>query len=569
VRPRSRRWPPNKCARCTARSLAQAFQVEAIEDCDALLEHWRGAGERDQACHYAIKGARKAEAALAFARAADLYSEALSLLPATDTRIRELLEAMGQALIGAGRGVEAAAEFQALIPEANPADGLRFRMLATTQLLRGGKISEGFAELERADDVFGVVLPRSEVKALCMLVSRRLRIRLKEKRIVIQPSARRKQEHGQLAALWEVAAAVSSADLIRGGIYGAELMLRAIDSGDPAHIAGACGLEAVVAAAENNAERALRMLELADRAAETMGNAALTGRVRGMRGICCQLLGRWRDSVRFARESQDLSRLASQVTWDLAIMTWWEITSAAFAGLIRELTALVPQALSDAEARGDVFAATSLRTHRCCWAWLAVDRPALADHHVAIAEREWTPNGYQFQHWHMAYSRSDVDLYRGTPRPSLERVTHAWHRGRLLRQVAGVRVDMLYTRARLALAVARDAHDAGLVPRAIADARALHRLNKPWSTGLGTLLLAGGASFDSSSEAVRLLTEAERQFEATDMALHVHAAKVRRGQLQGGSAGESLAAAALERIGALGVKCPEPFVDMLAPFKLA
>jgi hypothetical protein len=279
-------------------------------------------------------------------------------------------------------------------------------------------------------------------------------------------------------------------------------------------------------------------------------------------------LGRWRDSVQFARESQDLSRLASEVTWDLAIMTWWEITSAAFAGFMHELTALVPRALSEAEARGDVFAATSLRTHRCCWAWLGLDRPALADHHVAIAEREWTPNGYQFQHWHMAYSRSDVDLYRGTPRPSLERVTQAWNRGRLLRQVAGVRVDMLYTRGRLALAVARDTHDSALVARANADARALQRLNMPWSSGLGSLLLAGAASFDSPSEAARLLTEAERQFNATDMALHVEAAKVRRGQLQADSAGQIAAAAALDRIRALGVKRPEPFVDMLAPFKL-
>jgi hypothetical protein len=162
-----------------------------------------------------------------------------------------------------------------------------------------------------------------------------------------------------------------------------------------------------------------------------------------------------------------------------------------------------------------------------------------------------------------------VDLYRGTPRRSLERVTQAWNRGRLLRQVAGVRVDMLYTRGRLGLAVAREARDPALVARAIADARALQRQNMLWSSGLGTLLLAGAASFDSPSEAARLAREAERQFEATDMALHVEAAKVRRGQLQGGREGQALVAAALDQIAALGVKRPEPFVDMLAPFNVA
>jgi eukaryotic-like serine/threonine-protein kinase len=121
----------------------------------------------------------------------------------------------------------------------------------------------------------------------------------------------------------------------------------------------------------------------------------------------------------------------------------------------------------------------------------------------------------------------------------------------------------------LALAVARDARDPGLVARAIADARALRNLNMTWSSGLGTLLLAGGASFDSPSEAARLASEAEEQFKATDMALHLEVARARRGQLQGGSDGQALAAAAMVRISELGVKRPELFVNMLAPFNVA
>ena len=90
----------------------------------------------------------------------------------------------------------------------------------------------------------------------------------------------------------------------------------------------------------------------------------------------------------------------------------------------------------------------------------------------------------------------DRILYRGTPRPSLERVARAWNRGLFLRQVAGVRVDMLYTRGRLALAVARERQTPSLLRRAVADARALQRLHQPWSSALGTLLLAGAASLE-------------------------------------------------------------------------
>jgi serine/threonine protein kinase len=549
------------------RALAEALEGEEPEDSDALLEHWRGAGERDKALHYALRGAERSEAALAFTRAADLYREALSLVAAGDAQARTLQERLGHALMLAGRGPEAALAFQELLVGATPAEVIKFRMLAVTQLLRGGKIVAGFEQLANADDLFGVRFPESQAKALVMLVARRMRIRVRGDQIVIraaaQPDGVQKE---RLDAMWEVAAALSSADWARGSVYGAELMLRATDSGDPSHIAGACGLEAVVAAAANKPARVQRMLELAERASDSTGQLDLIGRVRGMRAVTLQLQGHWCDSVRLARESQDLQRRAARVTWDHTIMIWWEITSAAFAGYISDLATTVPEALRDADARGDVFAATSFRTHRCCWAWLALDRPSVAELHVDVAEREWTPTGYQFQHWHMAYSRSEIDLYRGTPQRSLERVTRDWPRGRLLRKVRAVHVDMLYTRARLALAVAREERRSSLLSLALGDARALLREDMLWSQALGNLLLAGAASFDSRSEALRLLVLAEAQFAAADMLLHVELARARRGELFGGREGEQLTAAALEKVRALGVTRPEAFLQMLAPF---
>jgi serine/threonine protein kinase len=549
------------------RALAEALEGAEPEDSDALLEHWRGAGERAKALHYAVRGAERAQAALAFTRAADLYREALSLMAAGDAQARTLQEQLGHALMLAGRGPEAALAFQELIPGATAAEVIKFRMLAITQLLRGGKIVAGFEELARADDLFGVRFPESQAKALVMLVTRRLRIRLRERSIVIHAADRPNDvQKDRLDAMWEVAAALSSADWARGSVYGAELMLRAMDSGDPSHIAGACGLEAVVAATANKPARVQRMLELAERASDSTGRLDLIARVRGMRAVCLQLQGQWCDSVRVARESQELQRRAARVTWDHTIMIWWEITSAAYAGYIADLATTVPEALRDAEARGDVFAATSFRTHRCCWAWLAQDRPGVAELHVDAAERAWTPTGYQFQHWHMAYSRSDVDLYRGTPKRSLERVMRDWSRGRLLHQVRAVHVDMLYTRARLALALARAERRSSLLALAIGDARGLLREDMLWSRALGNLVLAGAASFDSRNEALRLLALAESQFASADMVLHVELARARRGELLGGLDGQQLTAAALEKVGALGVKRPEAFLQMLAPF---
>jgi hypothetical protein len=287
-----------------------------------------------------------------------------------------------------------------------------------------------------------------------------------------------------------------------------------------------------------------------------------------MMGVCCQLQGRWLESVRLARESQDLQRRGARLTWDHAIMIWWELQSASQAGQITEVVQRIPEALRDAEIRGDVYAATSFRTHRSSWAWLGVDRPEVADRQVDIAEREWTPRGYQFQHWHMTYARSEVDLYRRTPERTFERLNREWNRARLTREVQGVRVDMLYTRARLALAMALIQRRGSLLRLARRDGRALLEEKVPWTVALGELVLAGAASFESAAEARRRLTRAQDLFTGADMSLHAEVCRARRAQLGTGNAATNEADAAFAAIRKLGVVRPEGFLDLLSPVQL-
>jgi hypothetical protein len=551
------------------RRLAEAFETESNRDCDALRTHWRVAGERGKAREYACESAQRAERALAFARAAELYREALELTPAADPQARALRERLGHALILAGRGAEAACEFSALVPEASRAEALVYRTLATTQLLRAGKLVEGFAELARADDLFGLRLPRYGWSALVKLLARKLRIRLS----ALEPRAREAasgqrasaSHSARLDALWEVAAALSSADFLRGNVYGAELLLCALRIGDPRHLAAALGLEAVNAAAASRTAQAERLFELSGQEAARADDLHVYARVKGMQAICRQLQGRWLESIALAESSQQLYRQSARVAWDHAIMVWWEMTSAAYAGQLHKLVATVPEALRDAEKRGDVYLATSFRTHRNSWAWLALDQPELVDAHVAVAERAWTPCGYQFQRWHMSYAYAEADLYRETPMRSLERLECEWRRSRLVRQVQGVSADMLYTRARLLLARLAQEDRPRLRKRAIADGLALRRLGLPYAHAFGTLVLASAASTADAAVARRLWTEAEHEFASAQMLLHVEVARLRRGELCPGSEGRALAAAALAKIEALGASRPERFARMLAP----
>jgi hypothetical protein len=354
---------------------------------------------------------------------------------------------------------------------------------------------------------------------------------------------------------------------LRGGVYSAELMLRAIDVGDPTHIAAACGLEAIKAAAANQPARAQRMIDIARAATQASGVAETRARATGMFAICRQLQGRWKESLALARESQELYRSCARVAWDHAIMIWWEMTAMAPMGHLAELGRKIPEALRDAEARGDVYAATSFRTYKSSWAWLGADRPDLAEMHVDTAEREWTPDGYQFQHWHMTCARGDIDLYRATPHRSLRRIMQEWGRARLVRQMQEVRADMLYSRARLALAAANHDYQPQLIQRAVSDARALIREGMPYTVALGNLVLAGAASFEDRAEAMRRLHEVEPQFLAADMQLHAEVARARRAELSVAADADVSRSTALRAIQALGAKRPEAFVQILAPIK--
>ena len=68
-------------ARLIHRRLAASLVALQSDDCEALFEHYRGAGDWDLASIQAGLAAEKADSALAFDRAASFYSHALTLAP--------------------------------------------------------------------------------------------------------------------------------------------------------------------------------------------------------------------------------------------------------------------------------------------------------------------------------------------------------------------------------------------------------------------------------------------------------------------------------------------------------
>lgn len=161
--------PEDDLIRCHRR-FAQALEnPDAVDsDVEALLHHWRSAGENRRAGQYALIAADRAHVALAFDRAAELYRTGLELVTLEAARLREVRIRLGDALAAGGRSAEAAEAYLAAASETDAdsartpagastssgegrsdtsdADDLELRRRAGMQMLVAGRVDRGLAE---------------------------------------------------------------------------------------------------------------------------------------------------------------------------------------------------------------------------------------------------------------------------------------------------------------------------------------------------------------------------------------------------------------------------------------
>ncbi|MGZ3429868.1 MAG: hypothetical protein ACXVCV_24630, partial [Polyangia bacterium] len=498
-----------------------------------------------RAAEHAARAAGLAAEALAFGRAAELYRTALRLGQHGPAERRRQHVLLGDALAYAGRAAEAAAAYLVVVENADRATRLEYRRRAAEQLLIGGLVERGLAELRLVLGELGMSLPETPRGALRSLVWNRVKLTVRGTRWKPRDASEITASELQLLELHKaVATGLSTVDYIRGADFNTRGLLLALKTGQPRQVAWSLLIEAALRAAEGAHRRPVvaRLLAEASRIADAEKDDYLQVHVRGTTGISDYLTGRFVDAAHNMAFAQKAFRERHAGTvWEVNNLRLFLLMSLRYLGRMKELNELVDRYTRDAEIRGDRWMQAGM-ARGMNQIWLLRDDVARAR---ALQESAWSPPDFGFfhlQHWYALLGKGGLALYTDEPKPysRLSEALAVVERSLLMR-IQIVRVEHHWMAGRLAIAE-------GLADEARRRIRRL-RAERVLYADLWADLLAAGV--DPRPETMRA---ALAKSEAAD---NLHASAVLRYLLgETGGAGE---------LAAQGVRNPDRLCRLVVP----
>lgn len=526
-----------------------ALSLEALgqTDLEAMAVHFQEAGYPNEAAHYAMAAADKASEALAFDRASRLYHLALELQSTEKTEQHMLLVKLANALANAGRPAEAARFYLDAARDADSAKSLDFQRRAAEQLLLGGHIDEGLDVIRRVLAAVGLKLFSDPKRALLSLLIRRARLRLRG----LNFNERKASEIPESDLLridicWAVAAGLGSVDTIRGADFQTLHLLLALRAGEPYRIARAMAIEAGFSAlpGRRTEKRSAQLVRAAEVLAQKVHNPHATGLSTVMAGIAAFLIGRWRKAADLCRRAEVILRdQCTGAAWELASARRFLLSSLMYSGELGEMAHRLPILIAEAKERGNLYAATSLRS-RMHIVWLAANEPDRARRETVQALAEWSQKGFHLQHFYSLFALTQIELYTGMGHMAWKHIVEQWPAlmSSMLLRIQVLRVESMHLKARCALAMAVvDRDPERLLTFAQNLAKRIAQEKMRWSEPLSLLTCAGIAGVQGKlSSAADLLSRAADDFDAADMGLYAAAARRRLGAIVGGTCGQQL-----------------------------
>jgi serine/threonine protein kinase len=542
----------------------------AAQDPRLLVSHLAAAGEAERAAVHAERAARLAADGLAFDQAAELYRMALRLGHYDAADVRRLRRALAETLVAEGRGPEAAEDYLLAAEGAEIVPRLDCQRRAAEQLLLCGHHERGFATLEAVLSEVGVTLPRTPRRALLSLIWQRIKLRLRG--LSWTEAGRRAPLLADLRRLdvyQSVAAGLAMVDTIRGADFQARCLLLALRLGERRSIGRALAMEAVFLCSQGGKSLA-RGRHLADRVgkiAEESQDSYLRGYALTGAGMGSFFAGDFHETARLLGAAETTLKETAGTVWELSSIRLFRLLALRHVGALRELRRTFDEYVRDAARRGDRYAETTL-TRMFNWVWLARDAPAEA--HRDLAQKPWTPpeRGFHVQHWYELRARVELELYEGKAQGALLRHGERFDRlsRSMLLRVQTIRADAVWLRGRVLLVGSAISSNAPVLEAVSRLSTKLAKEQVGYARVWGLLL---GATVAYQRRAVddahARLSAAIELSDANRLALLAACARMRLGQLCGGSEGAALCAEGEAWMASENIRNPVRMLEVVTP----
>ena len=555
--------------------IAEALIAQADADAGMIAVQFARGGDTTRAAEYAEKAAESAERVLAFHRAAQFYSIALSLGEFDRGRSADLCERLANAHAAAGRGAEAAGAYlrAAEGTESREAKSA-LRRRAAEEWIRCGNLREGVRVLTSLEAEYDIHHTDSLVRALISIQWSRVLLRVrgldyKERRIEdVAP-----RDLARLDVYWSLTEGLSLWNPVIGTRYQMKYLRYAIQVGEPRRVALGLASEGlyVTLAGESAYPRARSILGRAVAVGKRLNDPRVIGTAYAMDAMCGWLTGRWDLAMNRGEEAQRiLLENCGGVPWALAVARNAWIGGLLWAGRLNEYAVLLDEFSQDAQERGDLNSFAIYLMNRCPLR-LAHDDVPQAQRDLIEVERilagAWGVGGFHIPHFFGVYGRAQLAIYAGDTATALDVLTRKLPQIRksYLLRIEVIAVLSLLLEGNLAIACAgsKGGSSADLLRRARRCAKDIRGKSAIWGSGLAMLIEAGADSVEGrTEEASTRWSDAEGELTRSGMLMYAAAARYCRGRLTGDA---KVIAAAEEVFREQGVVCIPRLVATLAP----
>jgi tetratricopeptide (TPR) repeat protein len=529
-------------------------------DPQLLLRHFRLAGLPLRAAKYAEEAAQRSLDAHAFDQAAELWRISLDLVPRKEEEQRHLQMKLGEALVAAGRGAEAADVYLAAAEGADRPTQLECRCNAAEQLLISGRIGRGLEALEALLAEIGVHAPSTPKRALLSMLFNRSRLRLRGLRF----KERHRRELAdadilRLDVLKVAAQGLALVDSIRGADFQTRQLLYALEMGHRPYIARALVREAMFQSTQGNVGRGLQLIARTRALLGDVVDPYMDAWIESGEGTAAYFAGDATRAVELLTSAEEKMRRIPGSNWEVASMKLFALFAMRFVGDYAAMRLKYDRFAAEAAQRGDFYVDSTMR--RCCVPmWLAADDPAEAARELDRAT--WVPDTDTFhvQHFHELIARGEIALYTGehADRRRLDEGMVRLEKSMLMR-IASIRTQYAYLLGRIAIVE-------GELDAADKHARELGRVKNP-NAQVWSHLLRGGAAAARGDvrRALEAFEEGHAAAEACGMKLTRACLRRRIAELRGDPNDEDLRIEATAEMAALGVRAPAKMTNLLLP----